>query len=52
MWPGVLQEAGMLTKGSTPDPKCELIMSTFLTLPHILVCLICTRDSMSIVLLL
>ena len=42
----------MLTQGATPDPKCKLIISSFLTLPHLLDCLICTRNAMSIVLLL
>ena len=42
----------MLTQGPAPDPKCKLIISSFLTLPHLLDCLICTRNSMSIVLLL
>ena len=42
----------MLTQGPAPDPKCKLIMSSFLTLPHLLDCLICTRNVMSIVLLL
>ena len=42
----------MLTQGPAPDPKCKLIMSSFLTVPHLLYCLICTRNAMSIVLLL
>ena len=42
----------MLTEGPTPDPKCKLNISSFLTLPHLLDCLICTRNSVSIVLLL
>ena len=42
----------MLTQGPPADPKCNLIISTFLTLPHLLVCLICTKNSMSIVFLL
>ena len=42
----------MLTQGPTPDAKCKLNISSFLTLPHLLDCLICTRNSMSIVLLL
>ena len=42
----------MLTQGSAPDSKCKLIMSSFLTLPHLLYCLICTRNTMFIVLLL
>ena len=35
-----------------PDPKCKLNISSFLTLSHLLDCLICTRNSVSIVLLL
>ena len=42
----------MLIQGPAPDPKCKLIMSSFLTLPHLLDCLICTRNVMSVVLLL
>ena len=34
------------------DPKCKLNISSFLTLPHLLDCLICTRNSVSIILLL
>ena len=34
------------------NPKCKLNISSFLTLPHLLDCLICTRNSVSIVLLL
>ena len=42
----------MLTQGPAPDPKCKLNISSFLTLPHLSDCLICTRNSMPIVLLL
>ena len=42
----------MLTQGPAPDPKCKLSISSFLTLPHLLDCLICTRNTMSIVFLL
>ena len=42
----------MLTQGPTPDSKCNLNISSFLTLPHLSDYLICTRNSMSIVLLL
>ena len=42
----------MLTQGPAPDPKCKLNISSFLTLTHLLDCLICTRYSVSIVLLL
>ena len=43
---------GMLTQGLAPDPRCKLNISSFITLPHLLNCLICTRNSVSIVLLL
>ena len=42
----------MLTQGPALDLKCKLIISLFLSLPHLLDCLICTRNSISIVLLL
>ena len=42
----------MLTQGPIPDPKCKLNISSFLTLPHLLDCLICTWNSVSIVLFL
>ena len=42
----------MLTEGRAPDPKCKLNISSFFTLPHLSDCLICTSNSMSIVLLL
>ena len=42
----------MLTQGPTADPKCKLNISSFFTLPHLSDCLISTRNSMSIVLLL
>ena len=48
----VLQEVGDAESGPAADPKCRLIMSSFLTLPDLLDCLICTRNAMSIVLLL
>ena len=48
---GVFQEAGDADLRA-PNPKCKLIIILFLTLPHILDCLICTRNAMSIVLLL
>ena len=35
----------MLTQGPTPEPKCNLNISSYLTLPHLLDCLICTRNS-------
>ena len=42
----------MLTQGPAPDPECKLVISSFLTLPYLLDCLICTGNAMSIVLLL
>ena len=42
----------MLTQGPAPDFKCKLNISSFLTISHLLDHLICTRKSMSIVLLL
>ena len=50
MWLVPCRRQGMPTQGLTPDPKCKLIISTFLKLPHLLDCLICTRNTMSIVL--
>ena len=52
MWLLSCRRQGMLTQGPAPDPKCKLNISSFLTLPHLLDCLICTRNSVSIVLLL
>ena len=37
----------MLTQGPVLDPKCKLIILSFLTLSHLLGCLICTRNAMS-----
>ena len=42
----------MLIQGPAPDPKCKLIISPFVALPQLLDCLICTKNAMSIVLLL
>ena len=42
----------MLTQGPAPDPKCKFNISSFLTLPHLSDCLICTWNSVSIVFLL
>ena len=42
----------MMTKEPTPDTKCMLIISSFLTVPHLLDCLVCTGNAMSILLLL
>ena len=52
MWQVSCRRQGMLTQGSTLDPKCKLIISSFPTFPHLLDCLICTRNGMSIVLFL
>ena len=41
----------MLTQRPAPDSKYKLNISSFLTLPHLLDCMICTRNSVSIVLL-
>ena len=38
----------MLTQGVEPDPKFKLNISSFLTLPHLIDGLICTRNSVSI----
>ena len=42
----------MLTQGPTPDPKCELNITSFLTLPHPLHYLVCAKDVIVTVLLL
>ena len=42
----------MLTQGPAPDPKCKLNISSLLTFPDLLDCLICAKDIMIIVLLL
>ena len=49
MWLVSSRRQGMLTVEPTRDPKCRLNISSFLTLPHLLDCLICTRNSVSIV---
>ena len=49
---GVLEEAGDADSIVAPDPKCKLNLSSFLTLSHLLDCLICTKVSVPIVLLL
>ena len=43
---------GMPTLEPTLVPWCKLNISSFLTLPHVLDCLICTRNAISTVLLL
>ena len=52
MWLGSWRKQGMLTQGPAPDRKCKLNISSTLTLPPLLDCLICARNSMSILLLL
>ena len=52
MWLVSCRRQRMLTQGPAPDPKCELNITSFLTLPHPLHCPICVRDVMIIVLLL
>ena len=42
----------MPTQGPTPGLKCKLIISSFLILRHLLDCLICTRNTISLVFLL
>ena len=46
---GVLHEAGDADSRPAPDPKCRLIISSFPRIPHLLDCLICTRNAMSII---
>ena len=43
MWLVSCRRQGMLTQGSAPDPKCELNITSFLTLPHPLYCPICAK---------
>ena len=52
MWLVSCRGQGVLTQGPTPDPKCELSITSFLTLPHPLHCPICAKDIMVTVLLL
>ena len=52
MWLVSCRRQGMLTQGPAPDPKCRLNITSFLTFPHTLHCLICAKDIMSTVLLL
>ena len=40
----------MLTQGPAPDPEYKLIISSFLTLSHLLDFPVCIRNAMSIVL--
>ena len=52
MWLVSCRMQGMLTQGPGPDPKCELNVTSFLTLSHPLHCLICAKNIMVIILLL
>ena len=52
MWLVYCRGQGMLTQGPTSDLKCKFNISSFLRLPHSSDCLICTRNSFFIVLLL
>ena len=45
MWLVSCQMQGMLTQRLASDPKCKFNISSYLTLPHLLDCLICTRNS-------
>ena len=52
MWLMSCRRQRKLTQGPAPDPKCKLIILSFFTLPHVLDCLICSRKSMSILMVL
>ena len=52
IWLVSCRRQGMLTQGPSPDDKCKLNISSFLIRSHPLVCLIYTKDTMIIVLLL
>ena len=52
MWLVSCMRQGMLTQGPASDPKCELNITSFVTLPHPLHCLIFAKGMMIIVLLL
>ena len=52
MWEVSCRRQGILNQGPMPDPKCKLNISSFFTLLHLSDWLICTRNSMPIVLLL
>ena len=49
---GILQEAGNADSRAILYSKCKLIISSVLKLPHLLDCLICTRNAMAVVVLL
>ena len=48
MWPASCRTQGMLIQGYAPDPKCKSIISSFVTLPNLLDCLICSRNARNI----
>ena len=52
MWLVSSRRQGILTQEATLDPKCELNITSSLTLPHPLHCTICDKDIMVTVLLL
>ena len=52
MWLVSCRRQGLLTQGPVPDLNCKLNISSFLTLSHLLDCLICTTNSVSLALLL
>ena len=47
LWPVSCRRQGMLTQGPALDSKCNLNISSILTLPHFSDCLICARKSVS-----
>ena len=49
MWLVSCRRHGMLTQKPLPDPKCKLIISSFLALPNLLDWLYCIWNAMSIV---
>ena len=52
MWLVSCRRQRMLNQGPSPDSKCKLNISSFLTLPYPLDCLICAKDIMIILFLL
>ena len=50
MWLVSCRRQGMMTQGPAPDLTCKLNISSLLALPNLLDCLICTSNSVSIVL--
>ena len=52
MWLVSCRKQWILTQGTTQNPNCYLNISSFITLPHLLDCLIRNRNTMSTVLLL